>query len=157
RPRDRVERGGRSARPVPTRQVGQRGGAVSRRTPPPRERRAAPPRVQRATSRSGGRSSAWSGSRAGAARPTGRGSASGSRDLRARRAITHREPPPPPDRAHRRASRAAPQRRKVASRHVPRRTHRFAVGRPRVRLIALLIVLVTVLTAILVKIGQLQT
>ena len=130
---------------------------MSRRTPPPRERRAAPPRVQRATSRSGGRSSARSGSRAGAARPTGRGSASGSRDLRARRAITHREPPPPPDRAHRRASRSAPKRRKVASRHVPRRTHRFAVGRPRVRLIALLIVLVTVLTAILVKVGQLQT
>lgn len=128
---------------------------MSRRTPPPppRRRRQEPPRVRRASSRTA--SPRTSSSRTSS--PRSPASSRSASPQRARRNVTYRDPAPSPDRAHRRPTRTTPKRRKIASGHVARKSHRFAVGRPRVRLIGLLVAIVVILAAILFKVGQLQT
>lgn len=145
---------------------------MSRRTPPSRTAGRTAPRVaERRTPASGpqarrsprtGSTDPGLGSYRVPARTAAR-TADGRRTppappTRARREITLREPAPQPSREHRRKAQPAPtppRRRVVAA--APDRRHRFSAGRPRRRLILLLVTLLVALVALLVKVGRLQT
>ena len=81
--------------------------------------------------------------------------------MRARREVTFREPAaaPAPAREHQRSQPRPPARRPARRGAAPpqQRAPRFSVGRPRRRLIGLLVVLLVILTALVVKVGRVQT
>ena len=75
---------------------------------------------------------------------------------RARREVTFREPATAPSRTHRPgAAPKVPERRVRAV--APERQPRFSVGRPRRRLIGLLVMVLVALCVLLVKVGRIQT
>jgi cell division protein FtsI (penicillin-binding protein 3) len=71
--------------------------------------------------------------------------------------VRFRETPSNAARRHRGARRPAPKRRVVAPEPAPSRARRFAMGKPRNRLIGLLVVMLVLLGYVLFRVGRLQT